>query len=120
MSLTLTLKKDWLTSNNIFSIIGLCFIILAVFYFVTSATSASEALRISQFHQLTIGDSEKIIAKKMNLQDYNNEWTTEKIIDVNINYTILLIKTNWLDAAQESFLRGIVLSAISFIFLILA
>lgn len=120
MSLTLTLKRDWITNSNVFSLIGLCFIILAVFYFVTSAASASEALRISQFHQLTIGDSEQIITKKMVIQAYKNEWTIEKIHDVEINYDILLIKTNWLDAAQESFFRGIVLTAISFIFLIIA
>ena len=120
MSVTLTLKKDWITNNNIFSLISLCFIILAVSYFVTSAISASEALRVSQFHQITIADSQQIIDKKMALQDYNNEWAVEKILDVDVNYNILLIKTNWLDAAQGSFLRGIALTVICFISLVLA
>jgi hypothetical protein len=117
MLLTLTLKKDWFSSSY-FSLIGFCIILVAVYYFGTSAICASASLRVSQFHQITVLDSQVITEKKLQTQqEYNNEWALEKMSCVDTNYNILQIKTNWLDAAQESFLLGISLTIICFIIL---
>jgi hypothetical protein len=118
MSLTLVIKKDWLTVSNIFSIIGLIFIALGIIYFVTSAISASEALRLSSFRQITIGDVKEITTN--NSEKWGSKWTAEKLVDVNQNLNVLLTKTNWLDSAQNSFLIGILLTALSYLFILLA
>lgn len=119
-SITLVLKKDWIVNNNICSFIGLFLIVLAVIYFVMSALSATQALKISHFYQLTLSDVDKITTTNSDEQIYSNKWTIEKMVDVNLNYNILQGKINWLDSAQGCFLRGIFLIAISYIFLIFA
>ncbi len=105
-SLILAFGKDWLYYAG--SSLVLFFILLAVINFVASAVSASKALKISPLHLLTISDAGDILDNKvLNKDELTNQWASQKLLDVDLNYDIILTITNWLDAAQGSFLRGI-------------
>ncbi len=117
-SLTLAVMKDWL--NHSWSLFVLFFIILAIIHFVSSAASAAKALEISHFHQLTTGivDDALKAEKPIDPRSIQLQWTVEKLVDVDMNYQIMLTKTNWLSAAQSLFLRGTYLTGIGFVLLV--
>lgn len=111
--------KDWIIRP--WTPYALFFFGIAIFHFITSGTSATRVLKVGEFFQLTtdaIKDSLRLEVDEQKQQPVLN-WTVEKLVDVEINYSTMLIKSNWLDASQGLFLRGLYSLGISFVFVAL-
>ncbi len=120
ISLTFAIGKELLNHLSLISPIAafilLFFTTTSVIYFVVTAFCATKVVRVSQINQLTTTDFTTICCDyETDKNNIKKKWTLEKLVTVDLNHKILLVKSNWLDASQGSFLRGVFCFSIAFL-----
>jgi len=86
------------------------FLVLSLFNLVVGGICSLLVTKIGQFHMITVDGIMEEIKNKENLgkSEKENLVTINKIVSTEMNFPLLLKKTNLLSAAQQHFLLGIV------------
>ncbi|MFX0141486.1 MAG: hypothetical protein ACFFDN_48055 [Candidatus Hodarchaeota archaeon] len=95
----------------------MAFFIIILFFsilnFLLTGICAAKSLRLGEFYILNNDTLRTCLESNHNI--INENWIAEKITNLDFNKDTLLIRSNWLDAAQSHFLYGIYFLSITFI-----
>jgi hypothetical protein len=89
--------------------------------FILAGICSWHATKIGEFFLPTLeGIKENIeLAKKKQKDNSKSHWIIEKLVSTEMNYPFILIKSNWLAAAHQHFMLGMLLVIICFVITVL-
>lgn len=83
---------------------------LPMIHFIVAGICSWHVTKVGKYHMVTLpGIKDDLESLQQSTSNYENHWTIEKLTYVEMNTPSLLIKSNWLSAAHQHFLLGLLL-----------